>query len=132
MRTTRSATTVGFPRASSVVPAGPDVRARGRRPGDGVGGDRPARAVRGADLRVVPDARASTRRRRARHDRRRPAQERRLQGRVDARRGACELANELGDSARSLFHPLVGGIPPDLAWESLELFEAKVLPRLRP
>jgi alkanesulfonate monooxygenase SsuD/methylene tetrahydromethanopterin reductase-like flavin-dependent oxidoreductase (luciferase family) len=42
-----------------------------------------------------------------------------------------ELANELGDFGTLLFHPLMGGIPPDLAWESLELFEAKVLPRLR-
>jgi hypothetical protein len=25
----------------------------------------------------------------------------------------------------------MGGIPPDVAWESLELFERKVLPRLR-
>jgi alkanesulfonate monooxygenase SsuD/methylene tetrahydromethanopterin reductase-like flavin-dependent oxidoreductase (luciferase family) len=29
------------------------------------------------------------------------------------------------------FHPLAGGMPPALAWESLELFAAKVLPRLR-
>jgi alkanesulfonate monooxygenase SsuD/methylene tetrahydromethanopterin reductase-like flavin-dependent oxidoreductase (luciferase family) len=42
-----------------------------------------------------------------------------------------ELASELGDFGTLLFHPLMGGIPPDLAWESLELFEAKVLPRLR-
>jgi hypothetical protein len=26
----------------------------------------------------------------------------------------------------------MGGIPPDVAWESIELFERKVLPRLRP
>jgi alkanesulfonate monooxygenase SsuD/methylene tetrahydromethanopterin reductase-like flavin-dependent oxidoreductase (luciferase family) len=43
-----------------------------------------------------------------------------------------ELANELGDFGTLLFHPLMGGIPPELAWQSLELFEAKVLPRLRP
>ncbi len=42
------------------------------------------------------------------------------------------LAEELGDFGTLLLHPLMGGIPPDLAWESLELFEAKVLPRLRP
>ena len=30
------------------------------------------------------------------------------------------------------FNPLAGGLPPALAWESLELFAAKVLPRLRP
>ena len=39
-----------------VETVGPDVRARGRRPRAGVGGDRPVRALRGADLRVVPDA----------------------------------------------------------------------------
>jgi alkanesulfonate monooxygenase SsuD/methylene tetrahydromethanopterin reductase-like flavin-dependent oxidoreductase (luciferase family) len=29
-----------------------------------------------------------------------------------------------------VFHPMCGGIPPELAWESLELFAAEVLPRL--
>jgi alkanesulfonate monooxygenase SsuD/methylene tetrahydromethanopterin reductase-like flavin-dependent oxidoreductase (luciferase family) len=29
------------------------------------------------------------------------------------------------------FHPLAGGLPPDLAWPSLELFASAVLPRLR-
>jgi alkanesulfonate monooxygenase SsuD/methylene tetrahydromethanopterin reductase-like flavin-dependent oxidoreductase (luciferase family) len=38
------------------------------------------------------------------------------------------LAKETG---RVLLHPLMGGIPPALAWEGLELFAAKVLPRLR-
>ena len=28
----------------------------------------------------------------------------------------------------ALFHPLCGGIPPDLAWQSLHLFEHEVLP----
>jgi alkanesulfonate monooxygenase SsuD/methylene tetrahydromethanopterin reductase-like flavin-dependent oxidoreductase (luciferase family) len=42
------------------------------------------------------------------------------------------LAEELGDFGTLLLHPLMGGIPPDLAWESLSLFESKVLPRLRP
>jgi alkanesulfonate monooxygenase SsuD/methylene tetrahydromethanopterin reductase-like flavin-dependent oxidoreductase (luciferase family) len=42
------------------------------------------------------------------------------------------LAEELGPFGTVVLHPLMGGIPPDLAWESLELFEAKVLPRLRP
>jgi alkanesulfonate monooxygenase SsuD/methylene tetrahydromethanopterin reductase-like flavin-dependent oxidoreductase (luciferase family) len=37
------------------------------------------------------------------------------------------LAREQGSL---LFHPLMGGLDPDLAWESLELFAAKVLPRL--
>ncbi|HEY8216563.1 MAG TPA: LLM class flavin-dependent oxidoreductase [Acidimicrobiia bacterium] len=30
----------------------------------------------------------------------------------------------------AMLHPLMGGIPPDLAWESLELFESEVLPRI--
>lgn len=30
-----------------------------------------------------------------------------------------------------MLHPLMGGLPPDLAWESLELIAAKVLPALR-
>jgi hypothetical protein len=42
-----------------------------------------------------------------------------------------ELARELGDFGTLILHPLMGGIPPDVAWESLELFERKVLPRLR-
>jgi alkanesulfonate monooxygenase SsuD/methylene tetrahydromethanopterin reductase-like flavin-dependent oxidoreductase (luciferase family) len=39
------------------------------------------------------------------------------------------LAAETG---RVILHPLMGGLPPALGWESLELFAAKVLPRLRP
>lgn len=31
-----------------------------------------------------------------------------------------------------LLNPMVGGVPPDLAWEHLELFEHRVLPRLGP
>ena len=38
------------------------------------------------------------------------------------------LAEEFG---RVLLHPLMGGLSPTLAWESLELFERAVLPRLR-
>jgi hypothetical protein len=30
-----------------------------------------------------------------------------------------------------LLHPLMGGLPPALGWASLELFEQKVLGRLR-
>jgi alkanesulfonate monooxygenase SsuD/methylene tetrahydromethanopterin reductase-like flavin-dependent oxidoreductase (luciferase family) len=44
-----------------------------------------------------------------------------------------ELAAELkaaGDFAFTLFHPMVGGIPPALAWESLKLYEHEVLPQL--
>ncbi|MGZ4150480.1 MAG: LLM class flavin-dependent oxidoreductase [Actinomycetota bacterium] len=32
-----------------------------------------------------------------------------------------------GPSGFTLFHPLMGGIPPELAWESLRLFEDEVL-----
>ena len=35
-----------------------------------------------------------------------------------------------GEYAFALFHPMVGGIPPKVAWESLRLFEHEVLPRL--
>jgi len=38
------------------------------------------------------------------------------------------LARETG---QVLLHPLMGGLPPALAWEGLERFAAKVLPRLR-
>jgi alkanesulfonate monooxygenase SsuD/methylene tetrahydromethanopterin reductase-like flavin-dependent oxidoreductase (luciferase family) len=31
-----------------------------------------------------------------------------------------------------VFNPLAGGLPSELAWPSLELFAAKVMPRLRP
>jgi alkanesulfonate monooxygenase SsuD/methylene tetrahydromethanopterin reductase-like flavin-dependent oxidoreductase (luciferase family) len=37
------------------------------------------------------------------------------------------MAEELGSL---LLHPLMGGMPADLGWESLDLFESKVLPRL--
>jgi alkanesulfonate monooxygenase SsuD/methylene tetrahydromethanopterin reductase-like flavin-dependent oxidoreductase (luciferase family) len=37
---------------------------------------------------------------------------------------------EQGPFAFVAFHPLMGGIPPELAWESLHLFEHEVLPRL--
>jgi alkanesulfonate monooxygenase SsuD/methylene tetrahydromethanopterin reductase-like flavin-dependent oxidoreductase (luciferase family) len=45
-----------------------------------------------------------------------------------------ELVAELraaGPAAFALFHPLMGGIPPKLAWESLHLFEHEVLPQLK-
>ena len=35
-----------------------------------------------------------------------------------------------GDFALLMFHPMVGGLPPALAWESLHLFENEVLPKL--
>ena len=37
--------------------------------------------------------------------------------------------NDQGEFAFVAFHPLMG-IPPELAWESLRLFEHEVLPRL--
>jgi alkanesulfonate monooxygenase SsuD/methylene tetrahydromethanopterin reductase-like flavin-dependent oxidoreductase (luciferase family) len=40
-------------------------------------------------------------------------------------------ARELGPMAALNFHPLAGGLPPELAWASLELFASKVLPGLR-
>jgi hypothetical protein len=44
-----------------------------------------------------------------------------------------ELVAQLGaqgDLAFALFHPLMGGIPPAVGWESLRLLEHEVLPRL--
>jgi alkanesulfonate monooxygenase SsuD/methylene tetrahydromethanopterin reductase-like flavin-dependent oxidoreductase (luciferase family) len=38
-----------------------------------------------------------------------------------------ELA-PMGDFAFAMFHPMVGGIPPAQAWESLRLFDEQVLP----
>ncbi|MGW9207476.1 LLM class flavin-dependent oxidoreductase [Embleya sp. NPDC055664] len=35
-----------------------------------------------------------------------------------------------GDAAFAILHPMMGGIPPELAWESLRLFENEVLPNL--
>jgi alkanesulfonate monooxygenase SsuD/methylene tetrahydromethanopterin reductase-like flavin-dependent oxidoreductase (luciferase family) len=43
------------------------------------------------------------------------------------------LADELramGPMAFTLLHPMVGGIPPERAWQSLRLFEDRVLPAL--
>jgi alkanesulfonate monooxygenase SsuD/methylene tetrahydromethanopterin reductase-like flavin-dependent oxidoreductase (luciferase family) len=41
-------------------------------------------------------------------------------------------AGELAPSGALTFNPLAGGLPPDLAWSSLELFATEVLPRLQP
>ena len=38
------------------------------------------------------------------------------------------LAKEYG---RVILHPLMGGMPPELGWESLRLFVSEVLPRIR-
>jgi alkanesulfonate monooxygenase SsuD/methylene tetrahydromethanopterin reductase-like flavin-dependent oxidoreductase (luciferase family) len=42
-----------------------------------------------------------------------------------------ELAKELGPSGNIQLHPLIAGLPPEIGWESLELFEREVLPRMR-
>ncbi len=45
-----------------------------------------------------------------------------------------ELLTELAAlpaDGQLVFHPLMGGIPPSLAWESLRLFESEVHPNLR-
>ncbi len=36
-----------------------------------------------------------------------------------------------GEHAVAMLHPMVGGVPPDVAWECLELYESKVLPALQ-
>jgi alkanesulfonate monooxygenase SsuD/methylene tetrahydromethanopterin reductase-like flavin-dependent oxidoreductase (luciferase family) len=41
-----------------------------------------------------------------------------------------ERAQQLGDGARFALHPLVGGMPIDEAWTSLQLFIDQVLPKL--
>jgi alkanesulfonate monooxygenase SsuD/methylene tetrahydromethanopterin reductase-like flavin-dependent oxidoreductase (luciferase family) len=41
------------------------------------------------------------------------------------------LAKGMGPMDALLFHPLMGGMDPELSWASLELLEKKVLPRLR-
>ncbi|MBX7069139.1 MAG: LLM class flavin-dependent oxidoreductase [Microthrixaceae bacterium] len=38
-----------------------------------------------------------------------------------------EYRAELGDAAAPILHPMVGGIPPDLAWRHLHLFEEAFL-----
>ena len=40
------------------------------------------------------------------------------------------LAAELGPFGTLTLHPLLAGMPPELGWESLDLFENEVLPRL--
>jgi hypothetical protein len=39
---------------------------------------------------------------------------------------------EAGTMSTLGFHPMMGGIPPELAWESLRLFESQVLPHISP
>jgi hypothetical protein len=45
----------------------------------------------------------------------------------------AELVDELkakGPFGFAMFHQLMGGIPPELGWRSLRLFETEVLPKL--
>jgi hypothetical protein len=39
-----------------------------------------------------------------------------------------EELRPMGEMAFAMLHPMVGGIPPEKAWESLRLLEEKVLP----
>ena len=41
-----------------------------------------------------------------------------------------ELLRGLGPDADVQLHPLVGGLDPEVAWESLHLFYAEVMPQL--
>ena len=41
------------------------------------------------------------------------------------------LCERLGPTGTLNFHPMMGGIPPELAWEGLRLFEREVLPKVR-
>jgi hypothetical protein len=44
-----------------------------------------------------------------------------------------ELVDEIrakGEFGFTLFHPMAGGVPPAMAWQSLHLFEHEVLPKL--
>jgi alkanesulfonate monooxygenase SsuD/methylene tetrahydromethanopterin reductase-like flavin-dependent oxidoreductase (luciferase family) len=43
---------------------------------------------------------------------------------------AIELCRTLGDDGRLTIPPLVGGMPPELSWRSLELIAAQVLPHI--
>ncbi len=42
-----------------------------------------------------------------------------------------ELAEEVGQFGSITLHPLLAGMPPELGWESLELFATEVLPELK-
>jgi alkanesulfonate monooxygenase SsuD/methylene tetrahydromethanopterin reductase-like flavin-dependent oxidoreductase (luciferase family) len=43
----------------------------------------------------------------------------------------AEELRAMGDFAFAMLHPMVGGIPPERAWESLRLFDERVLQALR-
>ena len=41
-----------------------------------------------------------------------------------------ECVERVRETGSLMLHPLMGGLDPDLAWESLELIASKVIPRL--
>lgn len=41
-----------------------------------------------------------------------------------------QLLQDLGSDGTLALHPMMGGVPPEVAWSSLRLIEQKVLPRL--
>ena len=43
---------------------------------------------------------------------------------------AIEMIRGMGDMDAVMFHPLMGGLDPALAWENLHTFETEVLPHL--
>ena len=43
-----------------------------------------------------------------------------------------EMCEQAGPFGSVLFHPMMGGLPPEIGWESLELFANEVLPIIRP
>ena len=108
----------------------PDVRARGRRPRPGVG----ARSASTCCTRPRP-----TRRTRRPGSTRRPGVHAES---VDDLKASPQYVVGTPDRCSSgwqdvpaeggiTLSPLAGGLPPDLAWASLELFAAQVLPQLR-
>ena len=94
-----------------------------------VGRDRSVRAVRSADVRVVPNARPTLDAGREGRVGRRPQGVAAVRRR-NARAGARRLEQVPPDGSVTL-SPLAGGLPPDLAWASLELFAAQVMPHLQ-
>jgi hypothetical protein len=59
-------------------------------------------------------------------------QELRRQGayRVITPEECVDLAREVGPDGELILHPLMGGLPPDLSWTSLQLFADQVSPAL--
>ena len=63
------------------------------------------------------------------HGRRRRAPRHRAVPGAHARRPGAEIRAK-GEFGFTIFHPMAGGVPPAMAWESLHLFEHEVLPQL--